>query len=75
MRKHFQSWYTGEVQKQLNERVSVNNIKIDMPLAVMKEKSADWILSAWTSFQRKPQLAINGFCRCGILSAINFANQ
>ena len=75
MKKHFQTWYAMEVQKQLKDRVSVGDVKVDMPLAVMKEKSANWILSTSTALQARPQLAINGFKRSGILSAVNSALQ
>lgn len=37
MKKYFQYWYSSEVQKQLKDGISVNNVKVNMPMAIMKE--------------------------------------
>ena len=37
---------------------------------MVKNSSANWIISAWQSIQHRPQLAINGFKEAGVLDAI-----
>ena len=46
-----------EVRKQLEE-VSVSRVNIDVGLTVIKNPSANWIISAWQSIQHRPQLAL-----------------
>ena len=69
LKRSFQSWYADEVRKQ-HEEVSISRVTIDVGLTVVKNPSANWIISAWQSIQHRPQLAINGFKEVGLLDAI-----
>ena len=71
MKKRFQTWYSEQVQKQLQERVPINQVKIEMPTSVMKNLSANWIMSTWESLKSRSEMAVNGFRKAGILSAID----
>ena len=39
-------------------------------MTAIKDLSTRWIISAWQSIERRPQLAINGFIKSGIHEAI-----
>ena len=71
MKKQFQTWYFEQVQKQLQEGVPINQVKVEMPASVMKNLSANWIMSTWESLKSRSEMAVNGFRKAGILSAID----
>ena len=60
MKKRFQCWYAGEVQKQLKAG-TLGEVKVDMAAAAIKTKSANWLISAWQALEEKPEIAVNGF--------------
>ena len=69
-----QTWYAAEIQEQLKE-VPVDEVKVDLTAAAIKPKSASWIFSAWHSIEERPDIAVNGFRRAGILDAVNAVTQ
>ena len=70
LKTSFQQWYAQEVKKQL-EFVPLNQVKVDVGLQVIKSPSANWIMSAWQTLEKRAEVAINGFRKAGILDAIN----
>ena len=70
MKVKFQQWYADEVKKQL-QTTPVNEIKIDVNLSVVKNPSASWLISVWQELEKRPEVAINGFKRAGIIDTIN----
>ena len=64
-----QQWYALEVRKQL-ETTGVAQVKVDVGLQVVKNQSANWIISGWQELEKRPDIAINGFRKSGILDAI-----
>ena len=70
LRKNFQLFYANEVQKQLVNKVPIDQIKVDFHLSAIKSKSASWIMSSWNEIEKRPELAINGFDKAGILDII-----
>ena len=42
-----------------------------MPSSVSKNLSANWIMSTFDALQARPELAINGFDKAGILHAVS----
>ena len=71
MKKPFQTWYSEQVQKQLQERVAINQVKVEMPASVMKNLCANWVMSTWESLKSRSEMDVNGFQKAGILSAID----
>ena len=69
MKKRYQMWYAEEVQKLLME-TPAGSVKVDLPAAIIKHQSGNWIVSAWNAIQDRPEIAINGFKKAGILDAI-----
>ena len=74
MKKRFQVWYAGEIQKQL-KNVPVDQVHVDLTVAVIKDKCTNWIISSWQALQERPDLAINGFRKAGILDAITSVTE
>ena len=70
MKAKFQRWYANEVKRQL-QTTPVNQIKVDVNLAVVKNPSAGWLISVWQSLEKRPEVAINGFKNAGIIDAID----
>ncbi len=70
MKSQFQLWYASEVQKQLKDAIPINSVKVEVSGAAVKNKSANWIISSWHAIENKPDMAINGFRKVGILDAI-----
>ena len=71
MKRRFQTWYAAEVKKQLNDNIPIEQVKVEMPASIIKNESANWMMSAWQALQKRPEVAINGFRKAGILNAVN----
>ena len=69
LKSKFQQWYTQEVRRQV-ETTGVAQVKVDVGLQVIKNPSANWIISGWQELERRPDIAINGFRKSRILVAI-----
>ena len=65
-RRQFHEWYAHEVQND----IPIEDIKVDMPTSILKSRSANWIINTWLEVSKRPELAINGFNKAGILPAI-----
>ena len=72
MKKRFQGWYADEVQKRLKDG-PVDQVKVDLTVAVIKDKCTNWIISSWQALQE--HVAINGFRKAGILDAITSVTE
>ena len=70
MKRLFQIWYAEEVEKQLNNNILVEQLKVEMSAAIIKNRSASWMMSAWQELQQRSDGAINGFRKAGILQAV-----
>jgi len=49
----------------------INEVQVDVSLSVIKNPSASWIISGWQVLARRPEVAINGFRKSGILDSID----
>jgi hypothetical protein len=67
MRQHFHEWYAYGVKIQLQNGTLIKEVKVDRPISVMKNRIANWIINAWSELSRRPQLAIRGFDKTGIV--------
>ena len=70
LRARFHTWYASEVEKQMKE-VPAEKIKVDVSMSSIKGKSASWIISSWQALHSRPEIAVNGFRKSGILPAVN----
>ena len=71
MRRRFHGWYAENVRKQLEEGIQVENVKVETPTSLIKNESTKWMIQSWESVKQRPEIAINGFEKAGILQAIN----
>jgi len=46
MKRKFQTWYAKEMQQQLSTNISLNNVKIDFRMSIIKPKSASLLMSS-----------------------------
>ena len=51
LKSKFQAWYANDVRKQL-KTTSVESIKVEVNLAVVKNPSANWIIAAWNELEK-----------------------
>ena len=70
MKKHFQAWYTEEVQKQLTSGTAISDVKIDTRTSIRKPKSANWLIGTLDTLSQKPDIVITCFRKAGILDAL-----
>ena len=70
LRKSFIEWYSNQVSTQLKSGTSVEDVKVDMSLSVMKELGAEWIVATYDYLRSNPPIVINGFKGAGILPAV-----
>ena len=61
----FQSWYADQVKIQLqNGRTSPD---VNLSLSVVKPLGVTWLKNMSDYLSMNPQIAINGFCKAGLL--------
>ena len=70
LKTRFQTWYANEVQKQLLKHIPLEQVKVDVTATAIKHKSANWIFSSWQAIEQRPEIAINGFKKAGLVDAI-----
>lgn len=71
MKKKFHAWYAEQVCKQLQEGAPLENVKVATPTSIIKNVSTNWMMQSWQALQQRPEIAVNGFRKAGILQAIN----
>ena len=71
LRRSFQSWYSEQVSKQLEEGKEPEDIKVDTRLSIMKPLSAKWITSAYDYFRSDSGIVRGGFVEAGIVEALD----
>ena len=71
LRSKFQSWYSEQVSKQMNDGKQPEDIEVDMKLSVMKPLSARWIISAYDYLRNEGGVVHGGFVEAGISEAVD----
>ena len=67
LRSKFQSWYSEQVSKQINDGKQPEDIKVGMKLSMMKPLSARWIMSAYDYLRTEAGIVRGGFVEARIL--------
>ena len=67
MKRKFQ---TKKMQQQLSTNTSLNKVKIDFRMSIIKPKSASWLMSSVEEIRSRPLLAINGFRHIRIIKSL-----
>lgn len=60
----FKHGMPNEVRKEL-KTTSVERIKVEINLAVVKNPSANWIIAAWNELEKDLKLSLMAFTRLG----------
>ena len=71
LRRSFQSWYSEQVSKQLEEGKEPDDVKVDMRLSIMKPLGAKWITSAYDYLRSESGMVHGGFIEAGIVEALD----
>ena len=66
IKRRFVNWYSDEVKAQLDNEISIQEVKVQMPLSKMKSLAARWLVGAFDYLQDHEQFAVNGFKQAGI---------
>ena len=61
----FHEWYASEVSKQLQSSKEVK--LVDLHLSRVKPLAATWLIQLMDYLKMNPEIAVNGFCRAGLL--------
>lgn len=48
----------------------MDEVRVEMTIAAMKVKCAQWMISTIQEIQQHPEIAVNGFRATGILTAV-----
>ena len=70
LRRSFQSWYSDEVSKQLQEGKEPEDIKVDTKLSIMKPLGTRWITSAYDYLRSRTGIVRGGFSAAGIVEIL-----
>lgn len=70
MREKFEGWYAAEVEKKLAAGCPTRDIKVDMGIPLMREKTSKWLLDFFIYLNSNPSIILNGWRKCGITNAL-----
>ena len=73
LRRKFEEWYTEQVIKQLDGKDpdTFDIVPMDLRSAVVKEKSAQWLVDLAHYLEENPHIIVNGFIKTGIAAALD----
>lgn len=70
MKSQFVAWYSDQVLSQLRRGVSIEAVRVDLRLSVVKPLSGKWITEAVHHIASHPNIVKSGFKGAGILEYI-----
>ena len=70
LKRSFQSWYSDQVSKQLQDGRQPEDIKVDTKLSIMKPLGARWITSAYDYLRSQSDIIHGGFSAAGIVEVL-----
>ena len=70
LRRSFQSWYSDEFSKQLQEGKEPEDIKVDTKLSIMKPLGTRWLTSAYDYLRSQTGIVRGGFSAAGIVEIL-----
>lgn len=66
LKSEFQTYYAGEVQKQLTDGVALDEINIDLRTSSIKPLHAQWLVNAVEKLTLKPDMIVESFSKAGL---------
>ena len=67
----FQKWYTGEIQKQMDNGKGVYEVDVDTRLSRMKPIHERWVISLYDKLRNSEKVIENGFRAAAITEALD----
>ena len=65
-----QQWYADQVSIQVNEGKQLDDIKVDLPISLLKPLHAKWVVQFYDKMQNEPHIVVNGWLKSGIMDAL-----
>ena len=65
-RKESQEWFASQVQLQIENGVTPEEVKVDKKISILKPLHAKWVTSFYDKMQSRPDIALRGWKRFGI---------
>ena len=72
MRKKFVTWYSGEVQKKIDEGVPTEDIDVNFNLTRLKPIHASWMIEmdSFLNSEEGEEVVLNGWKKAGIIGVL-----
>ena len=74
LRNSAQTWYAGQIEKQIEAGKSPHEIKVDIRISLLKPLQAKWIVQFYDFIRNNPSIVLNGWKKSKIPEHIH-ANQ
>ena len=71
LKDQFQKWYTGEIQKQMDNGKGAYEVDVDTRLSRMKSIHSRWIISLYDKLRNSEKVIENGFRAAAITEALD----
>ena len=65
-RKESQEWFTSQVQLQIENGVTPEEVKVDTKISILKPLHAKWVRSFYDKMQSRPDIVLRRWKRSGI---------
>eukprot|EP00795_Rhopilema_esculentum_P000678 gene678-10384_t len=67
LRKESQNWLAEQVQQQIQNGYKAEHVKVNLKISILKPIQAKWLTSFYDRMQNRPDIAVKGFARAGII--------
>ena len=69
LKDQFHKWYTGEIQKQMDNGKDIYEVDVDTQFSRMKPIHARWVISLYNKLRNSKKVIENGFRAAAITEA------
>ena len=66
LRNKTHTWFGEQVQQQIQNGVTPENVKVDLKISILKPLHAKWVTSFYDYMQGRPDIILKGWKRAGI---------
>ena len=67
----FQTWYTDEIQKHIDNGKGVNDVDVDTRLSRMRPTHGRWVIGFYGKLKNSEKMIVNGFKAAAITEALD----
>ena len=61
LRKQTNTWFSDQVQSQIKNGVTTENVKVDLRISVLKPLHAKWVTSFYDCMQNRRDVVLKGW--------------